>query len=47
MSLEAATIEDCLDMKKYKDKSAVINDGKLIDFIYEKSTEPDNQSDQC
>ena len=29
------TIEDCLDLKKYMNKTVVINDGKIINIIQE------------
>lgn len=32
---EAITIEDCLELKKYKNKAVVINDGKIINIIQE------------
>lgn len=46
MNLNAITIQDCEEMKKYKNMSVVINDGEIISFEYEKST-VDYQSEQC
>lgn len=47
MNTNTVTIQDCLEMMNLKSMRTVINDGKVVDFIHEKSTEPDNQSDQC
>lgn len=47
MRMEDVTVEDCMEMKKFKDMISVINDGKLIGFEYEKSTDTDGKSDQC
>ena len=44
---ENATIEDCLDMYNIKGMVSIIEDGKLIGFEYEKSTDQDSQFDQC
>lgn len=32
MNLQTVSLEDCLDNYKFKDKRAIINDGKLIGF---------------
>lgn len=34
--LESATIEDCIEMYEIKGQAAIINDGKLLEFVYEK-----------
>lgn len=46
MNTNTVTIQECLD-KQAQGYTAWIENGKLIGFVYEKSTEPDNQSDQC
>lgn len=35
MNTEIITVEDCLDMYEKKNKSVIINDGQVIDFISE------------
>lgn len=35
INLNVITIEDCLDLKEFKNKVVVINDGKIIDIIEE------------
>ena len=32
---ETITIEDCLELKNYKNQAVVINDGKIINIIQE------------
>lgn len=32
LNLQTVSLEDCLDNYKFKDKRAIINDGKLIGF---------------
>lgn len=44
---EFATVEDCEDMYNIKGMKSIIEDGKLIGFEYEKSTDTDRQSEQC
>lgn len=46
MNNNTITIHECL-IYHTQGMVAVINDGKVIGFEHEKSTEPDNQSDQC
>lgn len=43
---EFATIEDCEDMYNIKGMQSIIEDGQLLGFEYEKSTD-DLQSQQC
>ncbi len=35
MNYENVTIEDCIDMYEKKGKVAVINDGKILNFVPE------------
>lgn len=46
MNLNTLTIQDCLD-KQLQGYMAWIENGQLLGFVKEKSTEPDDQSDQC
>lgn len=32
MDMNQVTIQDCIDMQEYKNKSVIINDGKVIGF---------------
>lgn len=32
MNLNQATIQDCIDMHKYKDKAVILKDGQIIGF---------------
>jgi hypothetical protein len=32
VDMNQVTIQDCIDMQEYKNKSVIINDGKVIGF---------------
>lgn len=44
--LQNLTIEECIN-KQNQGYFSWIENGQLLGFVKEKSTEPDNQSDQC
>lgn len=35
MEYSMVTIQDCIDMQWYKNKSVIINDGKAVGFVHE------------
>lgn len=39
MNLSQATIQDCIDMHKYKDKAVILNDGQVAGFVKEEMSE--------
>lgn len=39
INLDAITIEDCLEMKQFKNRETIINDGKVVDIVYPEYTE--------
>ena len=47
IDMDGVKLQDCIDMRKYKKMSAIINDGKLVGFEYEESTVSDGKSEQC
>lgn len=36
VNTEAITIEECLELYRHKGYAAVINDGEIITFVYER-----------
>lgn len=44
MNLETVTVEDCVENYYRKNKVAILNDGKLIDFKEEIPTQTANPS---
>lgn len=39
VNLNAITVQDCIDMKNFKDRETIINDGKIVDIVYPEYTE--------
>lgn len=34
VNLNVVTVDDCLDVHRYLKKEVIINDGKVIDFVF-------------
>ena len=34
MDLSKVTLQDCIEMKQYKNKEVVLDNGKVIGFVY-------------
>lgn len=45
--MDTVTMKECLDMKLKNGMASVLNDGKLMRFEHEKSTDTDSKSEQC
>ena len=39
VNLNVITVQDCIDMKNFKDRETIINDGKVVDIVYPEYTE--------
>ena len=39
VNLNVITVQDCIDMKNFKDRETIINDGKIVDIVYPEYTE--------
>lgn len=35
INLDAVTLQDCLDLYYYKNKEVLINDGHIVDIVYQ------------
>ena len=39
MDLSKVTLQDCIEMKQYKNKEVVLDNGKVIGFVYTEQVE--------